>query len=293
VENRPVRASGQTTGPKAHARPQKKTKRKPPAKPRPAGGEAPALMLDTTPGLAPLLAGLLALIEAHRASAAEGPAAAVLRVLGEVAALAQRFAASTGPWSLADFATRWIPGEGGVAGLSLAPEAPSPKAPEPPPAPKPQTDDAPTAPRASRAPDVGAPAPLGALHRLLATLAIDAMTLLSLGEDSLAEVQSQLAWASKADTSVQETLRLALLELLEARSQTRELGQVLCQVGELLAGDGSRNLACHVQTLTEFLAATRDQEGVARMTRSTRQVATFSFSDEAADHAEGMGRHAC
>jgi len=238
-----------------------------------------------------LLEGLLALIEAHRASAAEGPAAVVLRVLGKVAAMALCFAATPGVWRLDEFTSSWVPGEGGGAGMTLA--AQNEKAPEPSPAPKPQTDDAPPAPRASRAPDVAAPAPLGALHRLLATLAIDAMTLLSLGEDSLAAIQSQLAWASKADTSVQETLRLALLELLEARRQTRELGQVLCQVGELLAGDGSRNLACHVQTLTEFLAATRDHDGVARMTRSTRQVAAFAFSDEAADHAEGMGRHAC
>jgi len=292
VKNNSVRVSGQTTGPKVPARPQKKTRGKPPAKPRPASGQAPASSsrLDTPPGLAPLLAGLLALIEAHRASAAEGPAAVVLLVLGKIADLAQRFATAPGPWRFSDFASRWIPGEGGFVGLALA----GPDAPKPPPAAKPPTDDGkPVEPRASRAPDVVAPAPLGALHRLLATLAIDAMTLLSLGEDSLAEVQSQLAWASKADTSVQETLRLALLELLEARSQTRELGQVLCQVGELLAGDGSRNLACHVQTLTEFLATTRDQEGMARMTRSVRQVAAFSFSDEAAAHAEGMGRHAC
>jgi len=167
VENRPVRASGQTTGPKAPARPQKKTKGKPPAKPRPAGEQATAARPDTAPGLVPLLEGLLALIEAHRASATEGPAAVVLLVLGKIADLAQRFATAPELWRLADFATRDVPGEDAFAGLALS--AMDKKAPEPPPAAKPQADAAPPAPRASRAPDVVAPAPLGALHRLLAT----------------------------------------------------------------------------------------------------------------------------
>ncbi len=107
-----------------------------PAKPlRPADAKAPTPAPSPTaaPGLAPLLAGLLALIEAHRASAAKGPAAVVLRVLGEVAALALRFATAPGAWRLESAAS-----SPEAAGLSLVPvegaPRPAPAAPAAPPA---------------------------------------------------------------------------------------------------------------------------------------------------------------
>lgn len=109
-----------------------------PAKPlRPVDAKAPTPAPSPTaaPGLAPLLAGLLALIEAHRASAAKGPAAVLLRVLGEVAALALRFTAAPGAWRLADFIRSPDRDSAlAAAGLSLVPAPPVEGAPEPAPA---------------------------------------------------------------------------------------------------------------------------------------------------------------
>lgn len=300
------------TAPAARPRAAGKATEKSAAKPLPRRSP-PASRPTTAPGLGPLLAALLALIEAHRASATEGPAAVVLRVLGEVAALALRFSAAPGAWRLQEGTLDNGP-VGAFAGLSLV--APAPPAPAPSPAPvvidEPTgeqerdfllrelrellagfTDEKPARPEA--APLVGAlralvasggkppapapgPRPLGELHAVLAASALAIFE--QLGELGAALDGADVEVRRMMDPKGKGTPENIRNELEEARDCLRFAACSLGELGAALTGENaSASPASHAAALARVEMLAGREKGRRTWAETHRQRSIEAFTD--------------